>query len=80
MKPGMEKLQMWLVRETPAAVLVCDTCDAIRAPDARQLWLPRSLIDYLSKTAAPVGRLPAVEFTLPEWKINQSNLWDFVIN
>lgn len=73
MKPGTEKLQMWLVRETPAAVLVCDH-------EGKNFWLPRSLIDDLKiDAAAPLRGHPAVEFTLPEWKINQASLWDFVL-
>lgn len=76
MKPGTEKLHMWLVTESPAAVLVCDG----GVSKTRELWLPRSLIDYLRITPPPQpGPRPSIEFTLPEWKINQANLWDFVI-
>ncbi len=77
MKPGTEKLQMWVKTQTPKAVLVCDAASLPR----RELWIPRSLIDYLRITAHPAGTLnyDAIEFTLPEWKINQANLWDFVL-
>lgn len=72
----IETLRMWLVYENERAVRVASA--AINP--SRELWLPRSLIDRLTKnpkSAEPMSYQP-IEFTLPEWKINQENLWEFV--
>lgn len=69
---------MWLITETDLAVLVCDS--ATKRIGGREIWIPRTLIERLTKKpAAHACALRPVEFTLPEWKINQDNLWDFVI-
>ena len=42
-------------------------------------WIPRSLIAYSRIEKSPVpDEFPLIAFTLPEWKIEQANLWEFV--
>jgi hypothetical protein len=73
-----QTLRMFLAEERPTAVCVMST------PNGGGLveWIPRSLIAYARKERnadEPGARAPYV-FTLPEWKIDQRGLWDFVTN
>ncbi|MBM3855341.1 MAG: hypothetical protein FJ399_19670 [Verrucomicrobia bacterium] len=79
------ELRMFLHQETGLAVQVGD-----KAVDPRILiWIPRSLIGYARKdyprfrgqadSSTPAG-VPGYVFTLPEWKVDQAGLWDFVTN
>lgn len=70
-----QELRMFLAEERPGAVCVMNTA----AGGGLLEWLPRSLIAYArkEKPAAEGERQPYI-FTLPEWKIEQRNLWRFV--
>jgi hypothetical protein len=71
-------LRMFLAEERPGAVCVMTTPSG----GGRVEWIPRSLIAYSRKergSEATGERLPYL-FTLPEWKIEQRGLWDFVTN
>jgi hypothetical protein len=73
------ELHMFLIEERPDAVRVGD--NAFRAQCAVVQWIPRSLIGYSRKTKPDPDhpdRLPEYVFTLPDWKIEQADLWDFV--
>lgn len=72
-------LCMFLNAETPAAIQVAYRPDPRDERGTGVEWLPRSLIGYLRKDpAAQPGHRQPVTFTLPEWKIEQANLWEFV--
>lgn len=75
MSAAKETLAMFLIWENERSIFV--TGDQT---GRRKLHLPRSLIDRLTKYPKPAGPLcyQPIEFTLPEWKINQENLWEFV--
>jgi hypothetical protein len=72
-------LHMRLMEKRDNAVKVTA---AKRAEPGRPLfyhWIPRSLIAYSRIEPSPVpGEFAFITFTLPEWKIEQANLWDFV--
>lgn len=72
-------LRMFLNQERPAAIEVAMRPDPHDPRGTFTAWLPRSLIGYLRKDppAAPGQRHP-ITFTLPEWKIQAANLWDYV--
>lgn len=74
-------LRMYLLQETPVAVKVTDK-PALVDGQARLIeWLPRSLIAYARKErAAAPGEAQPYEFTLPDWKIEETKLWKFVTN
>lgn len=68
-------LRMFLDEERPTAVKVMSTARG----GGRLEWLPRSLISYARKQAPEKpGDRQAYIFSLPEWKINDADLWDFV--
>lgn len=69
------ELRMFLADERPSAVCVMNTASG----GGMYEWIPRSLIAYARKDAPakPGERHPYV-FTLPEWKIEQRNLWRYV--
>jgi hypothetical protein len=73
------ELRMYLIQETPVAVKVTNR-PALVDGQARLIeWLPRSLIAYARKEpAAAPGEAQPYTFTLPDWKIEQSNLWNYV--
>lgn len=68
---------MWLLEKKEKAVRVATTAKAGEAFCYH--WIPRSLIAY-ARTEAPAreGELPIYIFTLPEWKVDQVNLWKWV--
>lgn len=70
-----ETLRAFLIAEKPSAILIGNS----DVNPTRQCWLPRSLIDRLTKSPkrGPLTHTP-IEFTLPEWKIEQDGLWEFV--
>lgn len=70
------ELRMYLFQDRGTAVLVGEKSVA---PE-RTWWLPRSLIGYCRKNVGRPGEAPGYVFTLPEWKVEQSGLWDFVTN
>lgn len=79
MKAETETLNLWLIWENPRSLFVCTA--ASNPP--RKLHLPRSLIDRLTKfpkPAEPMFGYQPIELTLPAWKIEQEQLWDFVRN
>lgn len=43
----------------------------------REVVIPRSLVEYRRKWKDP--KRDVVEFTLPDWKIKQENLTEYVI-
>jgi hypothetical protein len=46
---------------------------------SRTWWLPRSLISYARKDGAKEpGHAPGYVFALPEWKVDEAGLWEFV--
>lgn len=61
------ELRMRLVRETDRAMLV--------AGNGREEWIPRSLVAYRKRE----GFSDEVTFTLPTWKVEKSDLWEFAI-
>lgn len=68
-------LRMFLDEERPTAVKVMNTATG----GGRYEWLPRSLISYARKLAPEKpGERQSYVFTLPEWKIEEAALWDFV--
>lgn len=73
-------LRMRLMEERPTAVKVTAARrPAVPGQPVVFHWIPRSLIGYARKLAPAVpGDYPDYTFTLPEWKIEQANLWDFV--
>lgn len=75
MKNTHHTLRMFLAEERPTAVMVMNT------PKGGGMleWIPRSLISYARKEApAAEGERTVYIFTLPEWKIEQRNLWAYV--
>lgn len=71
-------LRMRLLDKTPGAIKVTGYA---RLPENGQAisyeWLPRSLIGYSRTEPQGDGELPVIVFTLPEWKIDQADLWNF---
>lgn len=78
MSADTSTLRMYLLEEKPAAVMVTDRPVLIDGRARRIEWLPRSLIAYARKEPATAGEAQPYTFTLPDWKIEQSNLWNFV--
>lgn len=79
------ELRAYLVRKTDQAVLLTN-CPApgqfpARAKE-RAFWLPRSLMGRtttLPKAATePAENYHEFSCQVPDWKIEQDNLWDFV--
>ena len=60
----------WLLQQTPNAIQVTSK------KHSGSWWIPRSLIGYLRKDQDSAGT--AIEFTCPEWKIEQAEMWDLV--
>jgi hypothetical protein len=76
MPKGDLTLRMFLNQERPSAVQVANRAERDMAGI---WWLPRSLIGYARKDPpASPGERPPYTFTLPEWKVEQENLWDYV--
>lgn len=72
-------LRMYLNQERPAAVEVASRAPRGPRESAFTWWLPRSLIGDLRRAApAAAGERPVIEFTLPDWKVNQSSLHPYV--
>lgn len=68
-------VKLWQVQDTGRALL-CAVEDDI---NARQVWIPLSLIERISRkeNLAPVAgarNWPQVEIVLPEWKAGQCGL------
>ena len=68
-------LRMWLIRENDRSILVASAASLPK----REIWLPRSLIDRLSKQPQEPNAYQPIEFTLPEWKVDLMNLWEWVL-
>lgn len=81
------ELRAYLVRKTEQAVLLTNR-PAPGAPPAdeedspREFWLPRSLMGRTTTLPKDRGEPPEnyQTFTcqVPDWKLEQDNLWDFV--
>lgn len=77
-KNGDLELRMYLhdTSQSGAAVLVGNHPEKRLA---RTWWVPRSLISYARKDAATEpGHAPRYVFKLPEWKVDEAGLWEFV--
>lgn len=71
------ELRMRLISKTDLAcnVTACKSANESRGKD---WWLPRSLMGRTQTSADPdPGNYALFTFTLPEWKIDQDDLWDF---
>lgn len=68
------ELRMFLHQDNGRAVLVGNAA----VNPTRLQWLPRSLIGYARKDAGQPGQAPGYVFTLPEWKVDEAGLWEFV--
>ncbi len=70
-------LRMWLIFENERSLVLAEANRGAR----REVCLPRSLIDRLTKFPRPPEPLSfqPVEFTLPEWKVEEQQLWDCVV-
>jgi hypothetical protein len=73
------ELRMRVVRKTEAACLVTGAQFAL-TPDARSWWVPRSLMGTTrtEKDLKTPTNYDLIIFTLPEWKVDQADLWDYV--
>jgi hypothetical protein len=71
-------LRMFFVSDSGAAVCLSEVADPT-LPKALH-WVPRSLIGYSRKTRddQKPAFFPEYVFTLPEWKVDASDLWKFV--
>lgn len=72
-------LKLFLLEETPTAVKLTDKPALVPGVPRRIVWIPRSLIAYARKSPKDAGcDGQPYTFTLPDWKIEESNLWNFV--
>jgi hypothetical protein len=79
MSSDTSTLKMFLLEERPTAVKVTDKPAAADGQARLVEWLPRSLIAYAKKSPPAAGAdAQPYTFTLPDWKIEESNLWNFV--
>jgi hypothetical protein len=71
-------LKMFLAAETPLAVKLAQHPRLEQGRGTRVLWIPRTCISYARKQApTDAGDWPTYTFTLPEWKVDREQLWDF---
>lgn len=72
-------LQARLIMKTEAAVRITNRASASEAftEKERTLWVPRSLMGTMT-TLKDGTNFPIVRFTLPQWKVDQDNLNEFV--
>jgi hypothetical protein len=66
----------WLWGESPNALHVSTMPLIIGQSPGQDFWVPRSLVGYHKKSAEARGT--KIIFTLPEWKIEQAQMWDLV--
>jgi len=80
MSGAQSTLRMFLLEERPTAVKVSDKATIGHGESRRVEWLPRSLISYAKKEpAAAEGQARPYTFMLPDWKVEEARLWEFVI-
>jgi|GEM_PF-4197523 hypothetical protein len=74
------ELRMRLIRKTDMACLVTNKESATDPRIGRiEKWIPRSLMGRTQTTVdqADAKNYPFFTFTLPEWKIEADQLWDY---
>lgn len=72
-------LHLRLMEKRDNAVKVTAAKSAVPGVPITFHWIPRSLIAYHRVEPSPIpGEFAFITFTLPEWKIEQANLWEHV--
>jgi hypothetical protein len=45
-----------------------------RAPNATGIWIPKSMVEHISRTPAKANEWPELSITLPEWFAEKKGL------
>jgi hypothetical protein len=71
-------IRMYLCRESPSGKAILFVDAPRKAEVKREEWIPRSLIDRLTKLGKGVGHdYTECELELPSWAVQQKNLGAF---
>lgn len=66
-------LRCWEIKGTAAALCI-SMLPKDRAPNATGIWIPKSMLEHISRTPAKVNEWTELSITLPEWFAEKKGL------